>query len=139
MKANVIKTWIDDKYIYILTDDGRQLCEAFADYARLRNATQEQRRIYEVDNMGIHWPELDEDLSFEGFFGKEDSNNKSELYRLFKAFPEINVAALARRLRIKQSLMAAYICGTKKPSEKRRLVIEKEIHSLGEELLSIKL
>lgn len=92
---------------------------------------------FETDNIGIHWPELDEDLSYEGFFKKDTMDDKSELYKLFKAFPEINVAGIARRLGIKQSLMAAYICGTKKPSLARREEIIKELHSLGRALLEV--
>ena len=37
-------------------------------FPRLQNATIEQRENYELSPFGIHWEELDEDLSFEGFF-----------------------------------------------------------------------
>ena len=33
---------------------------------RLENASSEQLNNIEVDEEGIHWPEIDEDLSFEG-------------------------------------------------------------------------
>ena len=33
---------------------------------RLANGTQEQLSRMKVSRFGIHWPELDEDLSFEG-------------------------------------------------------------------------
>ncbi|WP_455624060.1 DUF2442 domain-containing protein [Parabacteroides sp.] len=137
MNVDVVKVWVDDKFVHILTADGVEQTEAIAGYERLRNATLRQLQNFETDNIGIHWPELDEDLSYEGFFKKDAMEDKSELYKLFKAFPEINVAGIARRLGIKQSLMAAYICGTKKPSLARREEIIKELHSLGRALLEV--
>ena len=118
-------------YVHILTTEGTERKEAIAGYERLRNATPEQLQNFETDNLGIHWPDLDEDLCFESFA------DKSEFYQLFKSFPEINVAAIARRLGIKQSLMAAYICGSKKPSLARRQEIINELHSLGKALLEV--
>lgn len=35
-------------------------------YPRLFNATPQQRARYELSPFGIHWPEVDEDLSIEG-------------------------------------------------------------------------
>ena len=31
-------------------------------------ATDEERKKYTLSYFGIHWPEIDEDLSFDGFF-----------------------------------------------------------------------
>lgn len=137
MNVDVVKVWVDDKFVHILTADGVELMEVIAGYERLRNASSQQLQNFETDNIGIHWPDLDEDLSYEGFFKKDTMDDKSEFYKLFKAFPEINVAGIARRLGIKQSLMAAYICGTKKPSLARREEIIKELHSLGRALLEV--
>ena len=39
---------------------------------RLLRATPEQRNKYELSASGIHWPEIDEDLSFRGLFNKND-------------------------------------------------------------------
>ena len=113
MKTDVSKVWVDDKYVHIHTSDGIEKKEAIDNYERLRNASIEQLQNFETDNIGIHWPDLDEDLCYEGFFKADSMEGKSEFYILFKQFPQINVAAIARSLGIKQSLMAAYICGTK--------------------------
>lgn len=137
MKVNVSKVWVDDKYVHILTAEGVEHKEKISDYERLRYASSEQLQNFETDNIGIHWPELDEDLSYEGFFQEDSMEGKTEFYKLFKSFPEINVAGIARRIGIKQSLMAAYICGTKKPSSSRRLEIINELHSLGKALLEV--
>ena len=137
MKTDVLKVWVDEKYEHILTSDGVERMEAVDNYERLRAASIEQLQNFETDNIGIHWPELDEDLCYEGFFKSDSMEGKSELYILFKQFPQINVAGIARSLGIKQSLMAAYVCGTKKPSKARRDEIIAELHALGKALLEI--
>jgi len=38
------------------------------DYPRLRKASDEQKANWKLSNVGIHWEELDEDVSFESFF-----------------------------------------------------------------------
>lgn len=108
----------------------------FVDYPRLKYATQEQRNNYTTDDFGIHWEELNEDLSFEGFFQKK---NETLLYRLFMEHPELNASAIARRMGISQSLFAQYISGIKKPSEKRLNEILTTMQEVGRELMSIKL
>ena len=48
--------------------DGRTISAPLSWYPKLLGATQEQRDHWEVcgGGFGIHWPELDEDLSTEG-------------------------------------------------------------------------
>lgn len=128
------KIWITDTAVWIRTVDGREACEKFSDYPRLKFATRAQRENYSADAFGIHWEEIDEDLSFEGFFRQKSSNT---LYELFMAHPEINVSAVARRLGMAQSLLAQYIGGTKRPSDERMECIKAEIRQIGAELSAI--
>lgn len=130
----VDKVWLTDTAVWIHTTDGKEACEKFADYQRLKFATPEQRTNFTVDKFGIRWEELDEDLSFEGFFHEKKS---SPLYDLFTAHPELNAAAIARRLGISQSLFAQYVSGAKKPSKERLSDIVETIRSIGRELSSI--
>ena len=132
----VIKIWLTDSEIWIQTEDGKTASEKFTDYPRLKYATLEQRKNYTTDDFGIHWEELDEDLSFEGFFQKK---NDSLLYKLFMEHPELNASAIARRMGISQSLFAQYISGIKKPSEKRLNEILTTMQEVGRELMSIKI
>lgn len=48
--------------------DGRTISVPLAWYPRLFNATPEQRKNWQVcgGGYGIHWPDIDEDLSTEG-------------------------------------------------------------------------
>ena len=128
------KIWITDTAVWIRTVDGREACEKFSDYPRLKYATPEQRNNYIADAFGIHWEEIDEDLSFEGFFNPKSTN---VLYELFMAHPEINASAVARRLGLAQSLLAQYINGTKRPSDERLECIKAEIRLIGSELLAV--
>lgn len=130
----VEKIWITDSAVWIKTADGREACEKFSDYPRLRYATQQQREKYTADAFGIRWEEIDEDLSYEGFFRSKPTNT---LYDLFMSHPEINASAIARRLGMAQSLLAQYISGAKKPSNERLELIKSEIRKIGKELSSI--
>jgi hypothetical protein len=59
---------IDDDRLVVELMDGRLIGVPLAWYPRLANATQEQRNHWEVAGAGygIHWPDIDEDLSTEG-------------------------------------------------------------------------
>lgn len=130
----VEKVWLTDAEVWIRTTDGREACERFADYQRLKFATPQQRENFQVDDFGISWRELDEDLSLEGFFREKKSNL---LYDLFVAHPELNAAAVARRLGMSQSLFAQYVSGAKKPSKQRLEEIIETIRSIGRELMAV--
>ena len=128
----ISKIWFADDRIYGLTDDGRELWQSLLYYRRLRNATDEERANYEIDDEGIHWYDLDEDVSFESF--EYDDPEPTGISRIFLSHPELNASAVGRRLGISQSLMAQYINGTKKPSKERERLIMNEIILISQEL-----
>jgi hypothetical protein len=128
------KVWLTDSAIWIRTNEGKEAYELFADYPRLRFATKEQLIDFTTDEFGIHWEDLDEDLSFESFF---DKPTPTALYQLFMDHPELNVSALARRMGISQSLMAQYISGKKNASKERMASIIDTIHAVGRELAAV--
>ena len=136
MKTTIDKIWLTDTAVWIRTADGSESSESFSDYPRLKNATKDQLGHFETDDFGIHWPDIDEDLSFESFFRQK---NTTPLYRLFMEHPELNASGVARRLGMKQSLLAAYITGAKKPSQERLAEILDMIHRIGEEICKVKI
>jgi hypothetical protein len=136
-RENIEKIWLTDEAVFIKTKDGKIGKEYFSDYSRLKYATTKQRENYKLSYFGIHWEEIDEDLSFNGFFNKK--TKQTEISKIFSQLHELNVSAFARKLSISQPLMASYLKGTKIPSEKRKKEIEKGLHLLGEELLKIEL
>jgi hypothetical protein len=46
--------------------DGRKIATPLDWYPRLKRASAVQRSKFEIMPMGIHWPEIDEDLSVAG-------------------------------------------------------------------------
>jgi hypothetical protein len=59
----------DDELIVKLKD-GRSLFVPLIWYPKLKNATKKELENYEIlgDGEGVHWIDLDEDLSVNGFF-----------------------------------------------------------------------
>ena len=133
MKAK--RVWFEGERIYIETDDGRTLWQSVLYYQRLKNATDEQRNDYELGHFGIHWEEIDEDISYESF--EYDNPEPTGISRIFLTHPELNASAVARRLGIQQSLLAQYIRGLKKPSAEREQKILDTIREIGCELSAV--
>ena len=67
---------IEAGYLWIFLEDGRILRVRQAEYPRLAHATRKQLGNFRWigKGLGIHWPDLDEDLSIEGFL---KANTKS--------------------------------------------------------------
>ena len=134
---NVKKLWFADGRMYIETDMGQVLSQSLSWYPRLRKATEAQRAKYRVSTMGLHWDEIDEDVSFESFTYQDMDPRTERLIAFFDAHPEINISRLAARLGYPRSVFAGYLCGRRKPSAKRLREIETGIRALGDELKAI--
>ena len=66
--ARVRGVSFDDRMMHVSLSDGRCLSVPLAWFPRLHAASPEQRARWELigRGIGIHWPELDEDLSVSG-------------------------------------------------------------------------
>ncbi len=51
----------------VVLNNRKILKESLSSYRGLSQATSSQLQSYEISPMGVHWPELDEDLSLKGF------------------------------------------------------------------------
>ncbi len=134
------KVWFSDNLISIETKSGIVKSHPLHWFPRLEKATVEQRNNFELSHFGIHWPELDEDLSFEGFFTfnkDEVEAQKSEIQKVFAKFPELNISELARRIGISPTLMRHYACNVKHPSPERTQQIIEALHQVGRELIAV--
>ena len=118
--------------ILLTAKDGRTALLKFRDSERLRSANTEQRAAFRLSFGGLRWDEIDEDLSYDGIFEPQ----AHPLHGSAK-FKSLNMSEVARRLGIQQSLMAAYMNGSKKPSAEREKLIREEIRKIGRELLDI--
>jgi hypothetical protein len=52
--------------VVVTLADGRKIATPLDWYPRLERATAKQRANFEIMPMGIHWPDLDEDLGIAG-------------------------------------------------------------------------
>lgn len=59
---------VEDARLVVELMDGRSIAVPLAWFPRLANATPQQRNHWELagGGYGIHWPDIDEDLSTEG-------------------------------------------------------------------------
>ena len=64
---------ITDNAVVVLFKDGTVGKERFSEYPPLANATLQERENFTVSYFGIHWPSLDEDLSFDGIYKKAEN------------------------------------------------------------------
>ena len=68
LQARVADAVCDAERLNVALDDGRRISVPLRWYPRLASATPEQRANWEIAGagFGIHWPDVDEDLSVEG-------------------------------------------------------------------------
>jgi hypothetical protein len=63
-----IKISFENDNLLLRAGNNDVFAQPLGDYPRLRKATDEQRAKWKLSNVGIHWEEIDEDISFESFF-----------------------------------------------------------------------
>ena len=130
----IVKIWFDNEHIFGVDENGKEYRQSLLWYPKLRTATAEQREQYKFGLGGIHWRELDEDISFESV--EYDDAEPTAMQRFFLTHKEINVAEFARSLGMNATLLRNYINGFKKPSAEREKAILAHIHKLGKEMMA---
>lgn len=128
------KIWFEDDQIYGQDEEGRTYCQSLLWYPRLKAATSVERDKYTIGFDGIHWRNVDEDISFESFL--YDDAQPSAMQRFFLTHKEINIAEFARSMGMNATLLRNYINGFKKPSAEREKAILEHIHLLGQDLMN---
>jgi hypothetical protein len=56
----------DDHSMWVELSDGRTIGVPFAWFPRLLKATKSERQNFEIGRYGLHWPDIDEDISIAG-------------------------------------------------------------------------
>jgi len=67
----------DDDCFWVELQDGRTLGVPLAWFPRLLNASAEQRHAFELSPRGIHWDDLDEEISIDGLLAGLEDMTKS--------------------------------------------------------------
>ena len=133
MKAQ--RLCFDYSRVHDMMERGKVASLPISLFHELFNATTSQLEDYRFTNFGIRWEEIDEDLSYEGFFAAENQpKSDNVISNIFFEYPELNVRHVARRSKINPTLLQQYIDGYKNPSEARVREVIDILHRLGEEL-----
>jgi uncharacterized protein DUF2442 len=66
--VKAVHVWFDQEMLHVRLDDGREVGVPVAWFPRLRDASPAQREQWCLigDGVGIHWEDLDEDISVRG-------------------------------------------------------------------------
>ena len=125
--------WFENDQIYGRDENGQVYSQSLLWYPRLRAASASEREQFTIGLDGLHWRNVDEDISFESFL--YDDAQPSAMQAFFLTHKEINIAEFARYAGINATLLRNYINGFKKPSPEREKAILEHIHNLGKEFL----
>jgi uncharacterized protein DUF2442 len=69
----------DEHTMWVDLSDGRNLGVPLAWFPRLLHATPAQRESVEISRVGLHWEEIDEDISVAGLLaGRGDMTRQAE-------------------------------------------------------------
>ena len=65
----ITKIYADRIFVFVHLNDGTVVNVRRDKFPRLRNATVDAVRSYELlaDGTAVHWPDIDEDISLDGF------------------------------------------------------------------------
>ena len=71
LDPTAIDVAVSDALLRVTLADGRELAAPLEWFPRLRDATPEQRQHWRLIGRGhgIHWPDVDEDISVRGLLG----------------------------------------------------------------------
>ena len=76
MNVSVNSVRFDHAAMWVELSDARVLRVPFVRFPRLLHATREQRERVEIGPMGLHWEELDEDISIAGLLAGRGDRTK---------------------------------------------------------------
>ncbi len=78
-RYRINRVWVDEAHVWAETTNGWKANYPFSHlWKNLAKTTPKQRRNFFLSRYGIHWPELDENLCFEGLFSGAGLCQRSE-------------------------------------------------------------
>ena len=71
-EAMATEIWFDSDLMHIRLSDGREISVPIEWFPKFRNATEEQRKRWRLvgKGVGIHWEDIDEDISVAALLGR---------------------------------------------------------------------
>lgn len=135
-EMKITKIWFEGEHLAGEDENGNVYEQSLLWYQKLKDASDEERNAYSFGFDGIHWRNLDVDISFESFL-YEDAE-PSDFQRFFLVHKEINITEFAKIAGINATLLRNYINGFKKPSKERENEILDAIHKIGKKFVEAK-
>ena len=132
-KMKITKIWFDDEHLVGQDENGTTYSQSLLWYPKLIEASDEEKISFTFGFDGIHWRNLDVDVSFDSFL-YEDAE-PSNFQRFFLIHKEINITEFAKIAGINATLLRNYINGFKKPSKEREREILEKIREIGKEFV----
>lgn len=80
----IVRVEVDDRHLTAHLDDGRILLVPLEWFPRLSHGSPDERARYQLSGSGrgVHWPDLDEDISVEGLLaGRRSGEGQASLRR----------------------------------------------------------
>jgi hypothetical protein len=71
----VSELWFDDNRLFVKMLNGDVVSQPLRFFYHLQNATNSQRQRWQESSLGLHWNEIDEDISFESLYWNENDTN----------------------------------------------------------------
>jgi hypothetical protein len=88
---------VDDSLIWVRFQDGMEVTASVQRFPRLQSATPEQRKVWRMIGKGdgIHWPEIDEDISIRSLRGESSlaSSSSAKIKEVLRLTGEIYKAS----------------------------------------------
>jgi hypothetical protein len=88
--AKIVRVTVTDDALAVDLEDGRTIVVPIGWYPRLAYGTPTERANFEISGAGhgIHWPDLDEDISAEGLLlGKKSGESPTSFERWLQGRP----------------------------------------------------
>jgi hypothetical protein len=76
---------VTDDTLTVDLEDGRTIVAPVAWFPRLKHGTAAERRNVEISVLGIHWPDLDEDISIRGLLLGRKSGENAQIIKWWLA------------------------------------------------------
>lgn len=74
---------VDDETIAVELEDGRTILVPTGWYPRLLHATRAERANYEIDDVGVTWPDVDADFSVRGLLLGRKSGESPDSFKFW--------------------------------------------------------
>ena len=103
--VRAVKVSVTGEVLRVHLSDGRRLAVPTAWYPRLTHGTARERGHWRLigEGAGIHWPDLDEDISVEGLLaGRRSGETRQSLKRWLATRTDRSAKAIARKHRRSQ-------------------------------------